>query len=389
MKLAARCARACAPWFLCLLSAAALAQPVRLNVASFNVGWWVSNAEFGQLVAQCSAPDRNWCDPRDSAQCQPTAKGLPPCNAYAEYHRPVSGGAPVPVVVPTPTYWEAKRQAIEQTLRSIRPDVIAFQEISGEQAARAVFGSAHDQYAYCTSTDRDPQNPQAQRLVIAVRKSAFAIASCQTDQALAVEDVQSPGHFTRPGLIADLSGPAGRLKVANLHLKSGCASPAGDPRFDFRGAYLDSTENKNCPTLRKQVEPLERLIERETATGSNFVLLGDFNRKLDLELDRKAGDVRAGGGSAQGIPAPAVAVRLLWPEVNDRDPAGSELMLLRREPRASECAANEGLDHIAMSQNLAAANAGVRSREVDMARFAGGMVPASDHCPLAVQISLP
>ena len=375
---------------LAMIAGTAAAQGVRVNVASFNLGWWINANEFSEVLVQCNAPARNWCDPRDSSQCAPTTKGLPPCNAYTEYVRTpgASGSASevVPVFTPTAGYWKAKRLALELTLRNVAPDVIAFQEISGMAAAKDAMGAARDEFSYCQSSDRDPQNPEAQRLVIAARNSVFTMTGCQTDQSLAVEDVRSPGHFTRPALIAGLTGPGGKpWRVATVHLKSGCASPAGDPKFDFRGAYLDSTDNPNCPTLRKQVEPLERLIEREGTAGSNFILLGDFNRKLDLEANAKAGTARAGGAAGTGLPDTSTAVRLLWPEVNDRDPAGSELTLFLREPRSSSCAENEGLDHVAVSKNLAAVNRGVRTREVELAKF-GGHFLASDHCPLVVQL---
>ncbi|MDD2179219.1 endonuclease/exonuclease/phosphatase family protein [Acidovorax sp. D2M1] len=367
------------------------AQPTRINVATFNVGWWISDPEFKQVVAQCSEPERSWCDPRSDAQCRPVSSGLPPCNAYTEYHS--SGVSPIPRAVFSPTahYWDAKRLALEQTLRSANPDVLGFQEISGEAAARAALGRAHDEYSFCTSNDRDVASPEVQRLVIAVRKNVLTMASCETDFALAVEDMRNAGHFTRPALIASLVGPAGhKIRVANVHLKSGCASPAGDANFDFRGAYLDSTENTNCPTLRKQIGPLERLIERESIDGAHLILLGDFNRKLDLELNRrKAGNARAGSSSATGIPVDSEQVRLLWPEVNDGDPTNSELTLMFREPRSTACARNEGLDHIALSQGLAAANRGARTREVELAKFAGRAFAASDHCPLVLQLNLP
>ncbi len=366
------------------------AQPIRINVATFNVGWWISDPEFKQVVAQCSEPGRNWCDPRSDAQCRPISSGLPPCNAYAEYYSFGENAVPRAVFSPTFHYWDAKRLALEQTLRSVNPDLLGFQEISGEAAARAALGRSHDEYSYCSSKDRDAANPEAQRLVIAVRRNTFTMTSCETDSTLAVEDIRNAGHFTRPALIASLNGPSGqKIRIVNVHLKSGCASPAGDANFDFRGAYLDSTENTNCPTLRKQVAPLERLIERESTDGGHLILLGDFNRKLDLELNRKAGNARIGGSSAKGIPGDSEPVRLLWPEVNDGDPMNSELTLLLREPRSITCASNEGLDHIAISRGLAAANRGTRAREVELAKFAGRTFAASDHCPLVLQLNLP
>jgi hypothetical protein len=65
------------------------------------------------------------------------------------------------------------------------------------------------------------------------------------------------------------------------------------------------------------------------------------------------------------------------------------LTLLLREPRAASCAGNEGLDHIALSRSLAAANRGARPREIELATFGGALFKASDHCPLSVQLVAP
>lgn len=371
-----------------MLTCLSFAQPVRVNVASFNMGWWTSSGEFAQVLAHCSGPPRNWCDPRNGGKCEPMPEGLPPCNAFTEYH-PRRGAQAAPVFLPTAAYWAARREALEYTLRNVAPDVIGFQEISGEAAAREALGDVRDEFDYCASSDRPSGMPEVQRLVIAARKSMFTKVSCETDQTLSVEDLpRNPGHFTRPALVMELAGPRGqRWRIANVHLKSGCASPAGDSSFDFRGAYLDSAENPNCPVLRQQVPHLERLIEKRAETGVNFVLLGDFNRKLDLEMSPKAGTARPGGTGA-GVPDASTAVRLLWPEVNDKDPATSELTLLYREARDGACAPNEGLDHIAISRALAAQNSRVRAREVPLATF-GAEFKASDHCPLVVQLLAP
>lgn len=375
-----------AAW-LALTAGGSLAQPLRVNVATFNMGWWVDEPEFSQVLAQCAEPTRNWCDPRRDVQCPALPKRLPPCSAYVQYHRN-NGATGRPVLVPTLTYWQARRAALEHTLLTTNADILGLQEISGEAAARAALGKRHADFDYCVSTDPDSQAPEPQRLVIAVRKAFFSILACRSDSDVAIQE--SADHRLRPALIADLAGPKGtRWRVANVHLKAGCASPAGDHRFDFRGSYLDSTENANCHALRRQLVPLERLIERETLDGAHFIMLGDFNRRLDLEIVKNAGDVRSNGASPVGLPGPQDSVRLMWPEVNDRDPPSSALTLLRRVPRSDACGLNEGLDHIAVSAKLVDTNLDTRSREVDLERFAGGTLAASDHCPLTTQLVAP
>lgn len=376
----------------------ALAQTERLSIATFNAGWWTTSQEFTSMHSQCSDESRRWCSTRSSvASCKPTDKGIPPCSAYVQYDKNL------PLFTPTLSFWDARREALRRTLARTAPDVLALQEVSSMEAARELFTpEIGKQFSFCESAHRDPANPEAQRLVIAARTDVVKITSCQTDQSLAVEDEFEKGHFTRPALVAELATAKGvKWTVAVVHLKSGCASPAGNERYDFRGSYLDTQpkdlkasdrqnaeRNSACLTLRKQVAPLERLIHRETAGGAYFVLLGDFNRKLHLELNSKSGMSRADSENARGIPADSDRVRLLWPEVNDGDPTESLMTLVRREPRKQLCADNEGLDHIAFSGAFSEKNRNAMGREVELAGFGYNFL-ASDHCPLVMQLIMP
>lgn len=384
------------------LSAQLHAQEARITVASFNLGWWVDKPEFSQMVQACSAAKPAWCDPRKDKSCTPTPDTLPPCNAYTEYFQE-KGQAAAAVFAPTESFWDAKRKALRETLYRVDADVLAFEEVSGEAAAQAVLGSQSDAYHFCASDLRDPQRPEPQRLVIAARKSVFSGAICRTDTDIRVQE-GTTGRYTRPALIADLTTPQGQaVKVIALHLKSSCASPAGDEQYGFLGNYLHITDpndisyNSNCPTLRKQVAPLERLIEREVTPNSAVIMLGDFNRKIHLEMETykgpdgkdrpKAGPARE-SGSAIGVPADTDKVRLLWPEVNDGDPAHTLMSILPREDKSHGCTGFDGLDHITVSQTLQNLNKGVRVEEMPLKNFAGGMFPASDHCPLRTRLRI-
>ncbi len=368
-----------------LLAAAASAQPQSFAIASFNLGWWVNNAEFTQMVSNCS-------------QTPPVAaEGLPPCNVYPISHG--RGTQTQVILAPTPAYWEAKRTALRNTLQRVNADVVAFEEVSGIAAARAVLGSNADPYLFCESALRDGRTPEAQRLVIAARQAAFPRLNCRTDEALRVLD-KSTQRYVRPALIAELQTQDGKaVKVIALHLKSRCASPMGDERFSPSGELLTSTST-HCITLRDQGAPLEQLIEREVGAGQNVIMLGDFNRKIHLELDRRLGSARealpsspAGSDvSGKGIPTANDRVRLLWPEVNDGDPPESRLHILPTEPRNPGCTGFEGLDHITVSASLRSANPQVRAEHIPMASFGGidnDALPASDHCPLRARLRLP
>jgi endonuclease/exonuclease/phosphatase family metal-dependent hydrolase len=377
-------------FFIILLCGKAWAQGNSFAIASFNLGWWPDKPTFIKMIEVCNAATPAWCDPRkdtaDSVCKLSLPEGVPPCNAYTEYQR--LGTQTLSILAPSPTYWDAKRSALRSTAARTNADIFALEEVSGIAAAMSVIGSANDPYHFCESALRDASKPEAQRLVIAARKSVFTQLQCRNDEALRVSD--AGGRYTRPALIGELQTTNGKsVKVIVLHLKSSCASPIGDEQFSFSGDLLTSTNNTNCPTLRAQVAPLERLIEREVTAGQNVIMLGDFNRKIHLEMHKDAGPARENGADGKGIPLPNDRVRLLWPEVNDREPLASELHILPREAKTTGCSGFDGLDHITVSSTLRQANPNSRSEDVPLSNFGGNVFPASDHCPLRTRLVLP
>ncbi len=380
--------------------------PLALTVASFNMGWWATSAQNSALLAQCNAPSRQWCDsryadtwPRDAdgrAVCQATTPGLPPCNAFAVFDTGMGSSrtaTSAPLQVPTASFFNARQRAMQATLRRLDADVIALQEVSGVAAAKEALGNLAGQYGFCETEGPD----QAQKLVFAWRKPISG--TCTTDSSLAIDD--EPGkdgviRKLRPALIAQLEVGGKSLRFVNLHLKSGCASPAGDGVYSFNGDYLDS-ERAACKSLRRQLAPLEVLMKSASANNGWAVVLGDFNRKIDLESNFQAGHGRPPSGqrcatplprgvaqnNPSGLPNDTDTVCLMWPELND---AGSPAYtILRKHPRAEgqRCARNEGLDHLTLSEGLKNALRFVpNSEEVDLATFGQTRSPASDHCPL-------
>ncbi len=385
-----------------------------LTVASFNMGWWMSQAQNAQVLEQCAQPTRQWCDtryadswPRVNGQpvCEPTTPGLAPCNAFAVYDSGLSSRATAttaPLQVPTAAFFAARQRAMLATLRRVDADVFALQEISGVAAAREALGNLANQYQFCES---EVASPQAQKLVFAWR--ANIQGACKTDMNIAVDDEpdsQGTVRKVRPALVATLQVAGKPMHFVNLHLKSGCASPAGDGFYTYQGDYLDS-DRPACKTLRRQVPVLEGLMKSLAANGGQAVVLGDFNRKLDMEMNFRAGHARAVPGNPAvrcglplkreersnnppGIATPADTVCLMWPEINDdpnTGPGTTNYTLLRRYAQrdGERCARNDGLDHITVSAGLRNALVFVpQVEEVDMATFGQHKEAASDHCPL-------
>ena len=138
-------------------------------------------------------------------------------------------------------------------------DVVAFQEVDGPQAAAEVFPA--DRYVLFMSQDR-----VAQRVGFAVRRGLLV----EQNPDLTALDVQPDApHPLRSGADITLVLPHARLRLLTLHLKSGC--------FDRKLTGADPV----CTTLRHQLPPLQAWIAQRRAEGDAFLILGDFNRRMD------------------------------------------------------------------------------------------------------------
>ncbi len=142
-------------------------------------------------------------------------------------------------------------------------DVIAFQEADGPEVAAQVF--APDRYRILMTDDR-----VTQRVGFAVRRGL----QVERNPDLAGLDVYPTArHRLRSGSDITLILPGGRLRLLNVHLKTGCNQ-----------ARLDGP-SRSCETLRLQVAPLQGWIAQRREEGVPFVLLGDFNRRMDRRDD--------------------------------------------------------------------------------------------------------
>ncbi len=141
--------------------------------------------------------------------------------------------------------------------RQIDADIVALQEVDGEQAARRVFDPA----VYAFHFTADAETPQ--RAGFAYRKG-LEVRAYPDAVGLAVE-----GTGTHRGADIGVSLGSRRLRLLSIHLKTGCWS-------DSPAAGTDA-----CEILAKQVPPLEAWIDARAREGVPFAVLGDFNRRFD------------------------------------------------------------------------------------------------------------
>ncbi len=150
-------------------------------------------------------------------------------------------------------------EALRRYALMLDADVVAFQEVDGPEAAARVFPP--ERYALFMTDDA-----VVQRVGFAVRRGI----DVHRNPDLVGLDIYPEARFRlRSGADITLSLPGGRLRLLGVHLKFGC-----------HGQPLAST-SRICDTLRRQVAPLQGWIAQRREEGVPFVLIGDFNRRMD------------------------------------------------------------------------------------------------------------
>ena len=138
-------------------------------------------------------------------------------------------------------------------------DVVAFQEVDGPEIAARVFPP--ERYAIVMTTD-----DVVQRVGFAVRRG---VAFTRNPDLVGLVVFPDALHRLRSGADITLELPGARLRLLAVHLKTGC----NHDRL--------ATVSRVCETLRRQVAPLQGWIVQRRAEGVPFILIGDFNRRMD------------------------------------------------------------------------------------------------------------
>ncbi|QXC52450.1 hypothetical protein KHC17_25285 (plasmid) [Agrobacterium salinitolerans] len=193
-------------------------------------------------------------------------------------------------------------------------DVYFLQEVSSPAAINEVFPTSEGweycisgQFAkdeatgtgpVCTKSGTSPAKPagttRSQYTAVAWRTQAgVKIGPVEDYSALNVKSVDNDGTIrdVRWGLDVSLSAGSTSLRVLVVHMKSGCF----DDRVNFRLFTVDPATTPPvkdaCETLGRQMYPLHAWIsERETA-GDAWMVVGDFNRRLDAGAGRNQDEV--------------------------------------------------------------------------------------------------
>ena len=169
--------------------------------------------------------------------------------------------------------------AIARQVEKLDADIVAFQEVENEAAARRVFPRSHWQIEVSSRPPTDPGRPCWDRPEQRLGHLATGIAVRRGIAYRRHRDLSALGggsSYARWGTDITVSRDGSRLRLLSVHLKSGCW-----------GARQDEDEKRAavCVLLRRQFEVLQDWTDARRARREAFVVLGDFNRRLAVPDD--------------------------------------------------------------------------------------------------------
>lgn len=218
-------------------------------------------------------------------------------------------------------------------------DVIALQEVDAG-FVRRVFPP--QQYRIELSHRRDTR-----------QRTGFAIRRGVRYRRLPDYRELSTKWGLRYGTVIELEVGGRKIDLMSVHLKSGC--------FD---RDLDRPTTASCRELKSQVRPLESWIDRRLEQGRAFVLLGDFNRRMDRRSDD------------------------LWRFIADGNPKPIYRVNAGKKPKCWDGRFPEFIDHIIVGSITGKAVKPHSFEELTYSErnYFRWRKRLSDHCPISIRL---
>lgn len=169
--------------------------------------------------------------------------------------------------------------AIARQVERLDADIVAFQEVENEAAARRVFPPSRWRVEVSSRPSAGPGPPCWDRPEQRLGHLATGFALRQGIAYRRHRDVSELGGddpFERWGTDITVTRGGRELRLLSVHLKTGCW-----------GASQDEDEEREdlCAFLREQFGVVGAWIEARRAKREAFVVLGDFNRRLAVPGD--------------------------------------------------------------------------------------------------------
>ncbi len=297
----------------------------KLSLASWNIEWLMTPATYLSLKPGC-----------DKVK-QPASN---------ERNFPCTPGRP-PIVQRKAKDFDALAGFASQ----LQADVVALQEVDGPAAGAMVFRQGWKLDCFVSR-----QHPQ---------KVGFAIRDgipyrCNPE----LISLDFDGKSRAGADITIYPDSPNAVRLLSIHLKSGC----------FTGPLTGG--NAVCSTLRKQVVALEKWVDARAAEGVAFALLGDFNRRLEIDSQFPAGNDESAPTS-------------LFAAISDGMPQGAKFTRATEGQIEQKCSPNDRnppspIDNILLSEKLFPANKMLNFKRITYTNYQIAKFALSDHCPLQV-----
>lgn len=145
----------------------------------------------------------------------------------------------------------------------LNADIVAVQEVENAEALAKVFPSSR--YVY------EMANQRGQQL------TGFAIKRGVSYRRLDDVTALNTSGGLRNGTVIEVTQGNRKVTMMAVHLKSGC--------FETDLDDIDGNGEDACDKLEKQVPVMRDWVTSYTSAGKPFVILGDFNRRMDVPGD--------------------------------------------------------------------------------------------------------
>lgn len=238
---------------------------------------------------------------------------------------------------------DADYQRLATYAEQLNADIIALQEVDGVAAAARIFDE--NEYDFFFSSREDPMLTG-----FAVRRGLDVV---QNPDLVAL-DIAGRGDL-RHGTDITITHNGREIRFLSIHLKSFCFD---DP--------LDSTSSA-CTTLSQQLPVLENWIDTQANSDIPFMVLGDFNRRMN-----ELGDE-------------------FWFEIDDAEPPNADLTN-STAGLMSQCWDGEFpryIDHIVSDRTSAQWIMPDSFQQLVFTEPISQQDLLSDHCPIAVTLDVP
>ncbi|WP_428098946.1 endonuclease/exonuclease/phosphatase family protein [Candidatus Rariloculus sp.] len=174
---------------------------------------------------------------------------------------------------------EADYTAIARQIAELDADVVAFQEVENEAAARRIFPADRWEIAFSNRPSTGSGTPCYGRPEgrLSHLGTGFAIRlGLRWRRHPDIQDLAAGSPFYRWGTDVTVTMDGRDLRLLSVHLASGCWGAGEDQ---------DTRRSDTCTTLRTQFAALGTWVEERRNEDADFVLLGDFNRRLAIRSD--------------------------------------------------------------------------------------------------------